>query len=511
MINLIPLFVIIPLGTAFLIALTSWKLKRLADVLGFLATLSLFILSMTLIGEKHIYKIGNWVPPFGINLVYDGLSSLMLIIINLISFAAVIFSISYMEQYTSKYKYYTLFLLMVTGMNGVVLTGDMFNLFVFLEIASISSYALVAFGCENEELEASFKYLVLGSIGSTLLLFGIGLIYSITGYLNMASISIALANIDTSSMILIIAIVFFIVGFGIKSALVPFHPWLPAAHPSAPAPISAMLSGVLIKALGVYAIIRVLFNVIGITPLFGMILIVLGALSMTIGVFLAVGQWDFKRLLAYHSISQMGYVVLGIGLGGYIIAIKGSIIIASVAILGGIFHLCNHAVFKSLLFLCSGSVEYATGTRQLKHMGGLKEKMPVTSLTCTIASLSIAGIPPFNGFWSKLIIVLATIQAAISYPGFIGLTIVTIIVSFVTLISFLKILKYAFLGELPDSLKKIKESPFLMGFSLVSLALLCLTMGILVIPDLRAIILTPAVEVITSGLDYAQDILMSLK
>ena len=463
MTNLIPLFIIIPVGTAFIIALTSWKLRRLADILGFLATLSLFILSIVLIGKKYIYKVGNWAPPFGINLVYDGLSSLMLIIINLISFAAVIFSISYMEQYTSKYKYYTLFLLMVTGMNGVVLTGDMFNLFVFLEIASISSYALVAFGCENEELEASFKYLVLGSIGSTLLLFGIAFIYSLTGYLNMASISTALSNMNTS-LILTLAIVFFIVGFGIKAALVPFHPWLPDAHPSAPAPISAMLSGVLIKALGVYAIIRVLFNVVGITPLFGIILITLGALSMTIGVFLAVGQWDFKRLLAYHSISQMGYVVLGIGLGGYIIATNGSIVIASIAILGGIFHLCNHAVFKSLLFLCSGSVEYATGTRQLKHMGGLKGKMPVTSISCTIASLSIAGIPPFNGFWSKLIIVLATIQAAINNPGFIGLTIITIIVSFVTLISFLKILKYAFLGELPDALKMIKESPFFMGF-----------------------------------------------
>ena len=232
MINLIPLFVIIPLGTAFLIALTSWKLKRLADILGFLATISLLILSIILIGEKSVYKIGNWAPPFGINLVYDGLSSLMLIVINLISFAAVIFSISYMEQYTAKYKYYTLFLLMVTGMNGVVLTGDMFNLFVFLEIASISSYALVAFGCENEELEASFKYLVLGSIGSTLLLFGIGLVYSLTGYLNMASISMALTNIN-SSMIITMAVVFFIVGFGIKAALVPFHPWLPDAHPSA--------------------------------------------------------------------------------------------------------------------------------------------------------------------------------------------------------------------------------------------------------------------------------------
>ncbi|MBN1799363.1 MAG: hypothetical protein JW822_12350 [Spirochaetales bacterium] len=506
MIELLPLFIAIPLGGAFLITLTAWKLRRLADILGVCAGLPLLVLALLCIGKQGVYHVGAFLAPLGINLVLDGFSVLLLVIVNVIGFMALLYSISYMEQYTAKYKYYALFLLMVGGMNGVVLTGDMFNLFVFLEIASIASYALVAFGCEHEELEASFKYLVLGSIGSTFILLGVAVLYGLTGFLNMASIAQAVASME-KTWLLSFASVLFLVGFGIKAALVPFHPWLPDAHPSAPAPISAMLSGVLIKALGVYAITRVVFNVLGATPLFGIIIMVLGVLSMTIGVFLAVGQWDFKRLLAYHSISQMGYVVLGIGLGMFIIANNGPTLVAGMAIFGGIFHLANHAVFKSLLFLCSGSVEYQTGTRQLKSLGGLQEKMPVTGTTCTIASLSIAGIPPFNGFWSKLIIVIATVLAAFVFPGMLILTAITILVSFVTLISFLKVLRYVFLGELPSLFKQIKDSPFFMGISLVMLSLLCIGMGLLLIPGLRSVVFDPAVEALKQGLDYGKQIL----
>ncbi len=263
-----PLLVAIPLGAAFLIPIVARRLGRLADALGNLATFALLAIALLVFPARGVYQIGGWNPPIGISWVLDGLSNLMLVVVNLVSFAATLFSIPYMEQYTSKHNYYSLFLLMVAGMNGVALTGDLFNLFVFLEIASIASYALVAFGGKHEELEASFKYLVLGSIGSSLVLFGIAFVYAVTGYLNMAAISTAITG-RQSSPVLILATVFFLVGFGLKAAVVPFHAWLPDAHPSAPAPISAMLSGVLIKALGVYVLSRVLFNVIGVTPLIG--------------------------------------------------------------------------------------------------------------------------------------------------------------------------------------------------------------------------------------------------
>ncbi|RKX79154.1 MAG: NADH/ubiquinone/plastoquinone (complex I) [Spirochaetes bacterium] len=498
---LLPSMVAIPLGIAFFTYLLARKSSILADILGNLATFSILVISILLIKTRGVYVIGGWNPPIGINWVLDGLSNLVLVVVALISFAATIFSTRYMEQYTARYKYYSLFLLMVGGMNGVILTGDLFNLFVFLEVASVASYALVAFGCNHEELEASFKYLVLSSIGSTLVLFGVAFVYGATGYLNMASIGGIMAT-GNQNTILTVAAVLFIVGFCIKAALVPFHPWLPDAHPSAPAPISAMLSGVLIKALGVYALFRILFNVIGLNQLYGTLLIVLGLLSMTVGVFLAVGQWDFKRLLAYHSISQMGYVILGVGLGGYILATGGSSSVAALAILGGIFHLANHAVFKSLLFLSSGSIEYSTGTRQLKEMGGLISIMPVTRTTCSIASLSIAGVPPFNGFWSKLLIVIAAIQA-----GFHAVAGITILVSFITLISFLKVLRYAFLGELPEKLKNIKESPALMGVAQAILALFCIGMGLLLLPGPREFLLEPAVNALIQGVEYARIVL----
>jgi multicomponent Na+:H+ antiporter subunit D len=340
--------------------------------------------------------------------------------------------------------------------------------------------------------------MVLGTIASIFILFAVALVYGNTGTLNMAYISKAIQDSGLNAG-LKFALALFIAGFGLKAALVPFHAWLPDAHPSAPAPISAMLSGVLIKSLGVYSLVRVVFNVFGVSVSVSWVLVTLGVLSMVIGVFLAVGQWDFKRLLAYHSISQMGYVMLGIGIGALILARNGKVEWAALAILGGLFHLVNHAVFKSLLFLTSGSVEMSTGTRQLKEMGGLVERLPFTRTTCTVASASISGIPPFSGFWSKLILVVAAVQA-----GFLYLAAVTVVVSLVTLTSFLKIQRYVFLGELPENLQQAKENKGSMLVAMVFLACLCVLMGLLVlVPDLKQAILDPAVKVLTDGVRYS--------
>ncbi len=490
----LPLFVALPLTMAFILPIFGKKGKSIAMFFASLTTIVLLAMALSSIGQYRIYEVGQWSIPLGINLVLDGLSVLLLLAVSVVSTAAMIFSTKYMEQYTAKSKYLSLFMLMIAGMNGVILSGDIFNLFVFLEIASIASYALVGFGCEHEELEASFKYMVLGSVASMFILFGVALVYGNTGSLNMAYISKAISAKGLNAG-LAFALAMFIAGFSLKAALVPFHAWLPDAHPSAPAPISAMLSGVLIKALGVYALARVVFNVFGISTAVSWVLIGLGVLSMVIGVFLAVGQWDFKRLLAYHSISQMGYVVLGIGVGALILSRDGDIKIASLAILGGLFHLINHAVFKSLLFLTSGSVEMATGTRQLKKLGGLSEKLPFTRTACTIASASIAGIPPFNGFWSKAILVFAAAQA-----GLWTLAAITIVVSLVTLISFLKVQRYIFLGEVPTELEQTKETAGLPAFvSMAFLAGLCLLLGLLLTTD----ILDYAVTTLTSGIEYS--------
>lgn len=493
--TIIPLFVIIPLAAAFLISLVGKFIRRSSETIIFISSLVLLVFSLyarfllnSSAGKIMIYKIGGWAPPFGICMVLDGLSCFMLITVNLIAFFVAVYSLSYMEQYTDKPKFFTLFSLMVCGMNGLIITGDLFNLFVFLEIASIASYALVAFGTEAEELEASFKYAIMGSVASAFIFIGIAFLYSFTSTLNMADMARVLSNKQNEWVIPFVGVLF-LMGFGLKSALVPFHAWLPDAHPSAPASISAMLSGVLIKTLGIYSLIRIFFNIIGPTQGYLTVLMFLGAISMIVGVVLALSQWDLKRLLAYHSISQIGYVVLGIGLG------------TPLGVLGGLFHLFNHSVFKSLLFLNSGAVDYATGTRDLKETGGLGKLMPVTAKTNLVASMSIAGIPPFNGFFSKAIIIIACLE-----KGNFGYAICAVIGSILTLASFMKVQKFAFLGEIKDKFKNIKEAPFAMLFSMVCLAIICIFGGLMLIPSLR-FFLDDAVAVILKGTGYASVVL----
>jgi len=495
--QIIPLFVSIALAGAFLTSILGKRFKRLPDMIGTVTTFLLLWLSLKAVATvarqgTMIYSVGAWKPPIGIAMVMDSLTSFMLVTVNLVAFTIALFSIDYMKRFTSKWKFYTLFLLMLGGMNGVIVTGDIFNMFVFLEIAFVASCALVAFGTEKQELEAAFKYAIMGTVGSLFILLGIVFLYSFTSTLNMADMANILAGKGTPNIVLMVSVLF-IMGFGLKAALVPFHAWLPDAHPSAPAPISAMLSGVLIKSLGVYALVRIFYNVLGMTPFILDVLLVLGALSMVVGVFLAIGQWDLKRLLAYHSISQIGYVVLGIGLG------------TPLGILGGLFHLFNHSVFKSLLFLNSGSVEYATGTRDLQKMGGLAQKMPVTGTTNLVASMSIAGIPPFNGFWSKFIIIIAAVEAGRFWYAFWA-----VLASLLTLASFMKVMKYAFLGSLKEKWNKVKEVPIFMQTSTIILALICVMGGLLLWPGVREIFLMPATDAVYNGLGYSASVLQNI-
>ena len=494
---ILPFFVIIPLGAAFLISLLGKKIKNFSDALANLGTLSLLafsLYSISLVSAHKIivYKVGSWIPPIGICMVLDGLTSFMLVTVNLVSFLVTIYSISYMERYTDKHRFYTLFMLMLAGMNGIIVTGDLFNLFVFLEIASIASYALVAFGTGAEELEASFKYAIMGTVASSFVLLGIAFLYSYTSTLNMADISLVLSQKGTGLIISFVAVLF-LMGFGLKSALVPFHAWLPDAHPSAPAPISAMLSGVFIKTLGVYALSRVFFNILGVTPKILFILIVLGMISMVVGAFLAIAQTDIKRMFAYSSISQIGYIIFALGIG------------TPLAILGGLFHLFNHAVFKSLLFLNSGAIEYSVNTRNLKRLGGLSLRLPVTGYTGLLGSMSISGIPPLGGFWSKLIIIIASIQA-----GYFGFAAVAILVSIITLAYYLKFLGFTFFGKIDEARLKVKEAPLTMKLSMVALAVICVVSGLLLMPLFKPF-LQAAVEVFSMGRGYAQAVFGAIR
>lgn len=510
MIQLIPFFVILPLAAAFIIPVLAGSVKGFDRYFAPLIMLVLSLLSigfMSLNSEQPlIYYIGGWEPvdgiPIGVSFVLDGLTIFMLCIINIIGFLSALYSINYISKFTGEKYFFALFMLMVAGMNGVVMAGDLFNLFIFVEISVISSYALVAFGIGKQELEASFKYQVMGGLASLLILLGIAMLYWQTRTLNMADISSLLLHSGNRSFMLFTQFLL-LTGFGLKAALIPFHAWLPDAHSSAPSPISAMLSGVLIKAIGIYTILRIFFNIFAISENISWMVISLGALSMIIGVFLAIGQWDLKRLLAYHSISQMGYVVLGAGIGMMILARGGDLKVASLAIAGGLFHLVNHAVFKGLLFLNAGAIEYRTGTRQLEEMGGLAKQMPVTYATSLTASLAISGIPPFNGFFSKLLIIVAAVMGK-----FYLLALFAVIVSIITLASFMKVLRYAFYGPLKmNGSAKIKDVPFAMKSSMIILAILCLLLSLLIFPGIREIILMPAVDSLMNTINYSVPLL----
>jgi multicomponent Na+:H+ antiporter subunit D len=378
-------------------------------------------------------------------------------------------------------------MLLLTGMNGVIITGDLFNLFVFMEVALFSAYALVAYGAKAEYFEASFKYAIMGTISSTLILIGIGITYSATSTLTMAKIAEVLPSRNPAITYWIGGV--FMAGFGLKAAVMPFHAWLPDAHSSAPAPISSMLSGVLIKSLGVYTLMRFFYNILGAPPVFMKTFLVLGSISILIASFLAIGQWDLKRLLAYSSISQIGFILLAMGIGTYL------------AILGAIFHILNHAIFKALLFYNAGSVEMAIGTRDLRKMGNLTKALPITSSTSMIATLSVAGMPPFGGFFSKLIIIIAAIRANLPFYALIA-----VIGSLLTLSYFMKVQRYGFHGE-----KMFEETEVKVGngmkFAMITLAVLCIATSLLIIPGIREVTLDPVVSVITGKTDYIFNVL----
>ncbi|MBL7136456.1 MAG: NADH/ubiquinone/plastoquinone (complex I) [Candidatus Marinimicrobia bacterium] len=488
---ILPFFIIIPLLTAFLITLISGKKDDWAIILSIIAALSLLVLSVfsfvTIGGNTVVYNMSAWKIPYTICLVLDALSSFMLLIVSIISLTSLMFSIKYIRHLSPSWKYYALFMFLVTGMNGVIVTGDLFNLYVFLEIALIAAYALVAYGSKAEEFEASFKYAVMGSISSILILVGIGIIYSTTSTLTLASIAKVLPERNPQVMYWVGGI--FMAGFGLKAAVMPFHAWLPDAHSSAPAPISSMLSGVLIKTLGIYVLIRFFFNVLGAPDIFMTIFLVLGSISILVASFLAIGQWDLKRLLAYSSISQIGFILLGLGIA------------TPLAIFGAVFHILNHAIFKSLLFYNAGTVEMAIGTRDLRKMGNLTKALPVASSTSMIATLSIAGMPPFNGFFSKLIIIIAAVQAV--HPGY---ALIAVVGSLLTLVYFMKVQRYGFRGE------ELIEKPDVkvglgMKASMIILATLCVVTSLLVIPGIREVTLESVVSVITGKTDYIFNVL----
>jgi multicomponent Na+:H+ antiporter subunit D len=394
------LLIAIPILAAALTMMLRSRSKLQAG-LSVLASFSLVIIGLLLLMEVwrsgiQVYEVGEW-GKYGIMLVADLLSAGMVVLSAGVSFLSLIYSLDYIEK-RSLPTYYPLFNLLIAGLHGSFLTGDIFNLFVFFEVLLLSSCGLVmalekgGVTKSSDKLEATFKYLILNMLGSFLMLIAVSALYATTGTLNMADISVKLSAMQAAGNLPwhVFAIgLLFIVVFGNKAAIFPLHYWLPDVHPTAPSPISAMLSGVLIKV-GVYGMLRVFFFIF--TDVLGMfqpIIIVLALFTIGIGAASAVAQTDVKRLLAYSSVSQIGYVFLGIGFG------------SMGAITASLVYLVNHAIAKSLLFLTSGGIIHHAGTRDMRKMGGMANSSPFMAAAFLIGSMSIAGLPPMGGFISK--------------------------------------------------------------------------------------------------------------
>jgi multicomponent Na+:H+ antiporter subunit D len=479
----------IPLGAGFITPLFAKKMKPMADTIACLATFSLFVLSCTLalfvIKHKSAsYNVGGWASPLGIELTADGFSCLMLIVANLVGFLVALYSVGYIKTYTDKWKYYSLFMLMMAGVNGLLVTSDLFNMFVFLEIASISVYALVAFGTEPRALEASFKYAVMSTVASSFIFLGIAFLYCFTSTLNMHDMAQVIAASGQTKLLSFVSILF-LMGFGLKAAAVPFHAWLPDAYSSSPATVPAASSGILIKTLGIYALARIFFNVFGMTPAVSLVLITLAVLSMIAGAVLAFGQTNIRRLFGYSSISQVGYILLGLGVG------------TPLAIAGSLFHLFNHSIAKSSLFLNSGIIENSSQTNDLTKLSGILAKRPISGYSMLASALSICGVPPFGGFWSKLIIIFACVQA--NRPI---LASIAVFVSILTLAYYFKALTPVLFNKAPVQLgpdKHDNKPNIAMNIAVVVLAIIVVAGGLILLPGGANAILNNAVSVLTKG------------
>ncbi len=506
---LIPLFSFLMI--TFALELVWWRNSwAIIGSTGTLAAVAMMYQQVSQ-GEAIIFRIPMIVTPYNFVFRVDEFGFLFALIIAFIWLAATIFALDYMNHEQNRGRFFAFFMLTLSGTVGVPLAGDLLTLLLFFEIMSLASYVLVVHTQTKEAFSAGNLYLYLGIFGGMCLLTGMGLFYYNAGTLAIAPQAALMEGLDG---LYIAAAVLMVLGFGIKAGMVPLHIWLPRAHPVAPAPASALLSGLMIKT-GAYGIIRVVSMIYtpdqasvpveslaaGASALWeqvsggGYILIWIGIATMFFGAAIALIQNNVKKLLACSSISQIGYIIMGAGVGAYM-GFDGAMGIG-----GATYHIFNHAFFKSTLFLAAGAIVYLTGELDLRRMGNLKAKMPFTAVVVLIASLGIVGMPLFNGYASKTLLHHAIVEAyeyQHVYSLFIAEKIFTL-TSAGTVCYFLKFLFLAFWRPAPENISEVKTEPLMMKIGMGVLALSMVLIGIspyfvlskLVGPSLNAFSLDP--------------------
>jgi multicomponent Na+:H+ antiporter subunit D len=430
---------IIPLITAVstFLAWNSRIGQRRMTLLGTAGLLGAGILLLSIVWRDGIQVtyIGNWPAPFGISLVADLFSAIMVTIAGFMGFIVAVYSLVGMDARRESFGYYPLFNLLLMGVCGAFLTGDMFNLFVWYEVMLIASFALLVLGGERAQLEGAIKYVTLNLLSSTLFLSAVGILYGLTGMLNMADLALQFRQGESAPPGLVTTLaMLFLISFGVKSALFPLFFWLPAAYHTPPIAVTTIFSA-LISKVGVYSLVRV-FTLLFIQDVnyTHTILLVLAAFTMVTGVLGAVAQTEVRRLLSFHIISQIGYLVMGLGL------------FTVLSLTGTIFFMIHVILAKSALFLVAGIVYHLSRTYQLRELGGLYAGYPGVAALFLVPALALAGIPPLSGFWAKLSLIRAGLES-----GQYLIVAVALIVSILTLFSMIKIWTEAYWKPAPPA------------------------------------------------------------
>lgn len=409
---------------------------------------------------NNVLLIYSWgqAPPLSGCFEIDLLSVYMAFSIAFLGVLVAVYSISYMAHEDRLTEFYTLVIFMMAGMFGVVMSGDLFTLFIFWELMSLSSYVLVSFLKHNwGPIEAGFKYLIMSATGGAFLLMSVALIYGMTGTLNFTTVASILRGTALTPWTVALFVTI-IIGFGVKSAIVPFHTWLPDAHPEAPSPISALLSGIVIET-GLYAMIRVLYTVFD-PSVFIIPMAALAVVTMTVGNVMALCQDDLKRLLAYSSIAQIGYMLIGVSTG------------LTYGLLGTFLHVFNHSLMKGTAFLAAGSIVHETGTREINKLHGISKMMPWTTVTIIVSFLGLGGIPGTNGFISKFILFSSSISAGIPILALFG-----VLNSALSMAYYLKVILIVLDDKVAEGLE-VKEAPMLMLGVTLFMSLLIIILGL---------------------------------
>jgi multicomponent Na+:H+ antiporter subunit D len=449
---LLVLPLLIPLSTAA-VSLLVWRwtaLHRVLAVAGAAALLGagLALLAFVWVNGLCATQAGAWPAPFGITLVADLFSALMVALAGVVGLAVVLFSLGSMDRGREAFGYYPLVHALLLGVCGAFLTGDLFNLYVWFELMLMASFVLLALGAERPQLHGGIKYVTLNLVSSAVFLAAVGILYGLTGTLNMADLARKLDGINQTGTVTAVAMLF-LVAFGIKAAVFPLFFWLPASYHTPPGAVSALFAGLLTKV-GVYALIRV-FTLLFVqeTAFTHLLILILSGLTMVTGVLGAVAQQEFRRVLSFHIISQIGYMTMGLGLAG----LTDSPALAVLALAGSIFYITHHIIVKTNLFLVSSVARRLCGTFELTRQGGLYQTHPFLAALFLIPALSLAGMPPLSGFFAKL----SLVQAGLGV-GQYAIVAAALVVGLLTLFSMTKIWAEAFWKPSPQD-RPADDSP----------------------------------------------------